>query len=155
MAIAGARIINRRLIEAAVVQAFETWAEEDVNDKFFSEQFINRQWPYPGPETIRKARPPAGDPRDIYDTGALFKSGQESLAIRKGINDASAEWHWDAKNSNGEEYAFYVHEGKGPHSRVPRQWTDDLVIPARFEQSEAKSDLGARINIEFARLHGR
>jgi len=148
-------LINPRLIEAALVKAFEDWADEDVNDKFFSEQFISRQWSYPGPETIRKARGPAGDPRDIYDTGALFKSGQESFALQGGVNGVEANWHWDAKNGSGQEYAFYVHEGKGPHSRVPRKWTDDLVIPSLFEVSEAKADLDARITIEFARMYGR
>jgi hypothetical protein len=148
-------LINPRLIEAALIKAFEDWADEDVNDKFFSEQFISRQWSYPGPETIRKARGPAGDPRDIYDTGALFKSGQESFTLQGGVNGVEANWHWDAKNSSGQEYAFYVHEGKGPHSRVPRKWTDDLVIPSLFEVSEAKADLDARITIEFARMYGR
>jgi hypothetical protein len=155
MAIVGATITNAKLIEAALVKAFEKWADEDVNDKFFGEQFISRQWSYPGPETIRKARGPAGDPRDIYDTGALFKSGQESFTLQGGINGVEANWHWDAKNSSGQEYAFYVHEGKGPHSRVPRKWTDDLVIPSLFEVSEAKADLDARITIEFARMYGR
>lgn len=150
-----ARIVNSRLIEAALVKAFETWAEEDINDKFFSEQFIDRQWPYPGPETIRKKRAPAGDPRDIYDTGALFKSGQDSFTINRNVDIPSAEWHWDAKNSSGMEYAFYVHEGKGPYARVPRKWTEDLVVPSLFEPSEAKADLGARMTIEFARMYGR
>ena len=49
-------LINPKSIEAALVKAFREWADEDVNDKFFSEQFISRQWSYPGPETIRKAR---------------------------------------------------------------------------------------------------
>jgi hypothetical protein len=155
MATIGAKIINSRLIESALVKAFEEWADQDVNDKFFSEQFIAREWPYPGPETIRKSRGPAGDPRDIYDTGALFKSGQESFTLQASTNGASANWHWDAKNSSGQEYAFYVHEGKGPYSRVPRKWTDDLVIPSLFEMSEARADLGARITIEFARMYGR
>lgn len=155
MAIVGAKIVNSKLIEAALVKAFEEWAEEDVNDKFFSGQFIDRQWPYPGPDTIRKARGPAGDPRDIYDTGALFKSGQESFTLRASPNGAFANWHWDAKNSSGMEYAFYVHEGKGPHARVPRKWTDDIAIPSLFELSEAKADLDARITIEFARMYGR
>ena len=149
-----ARLINQALIEAALIRAFNNWAEEDLNDKFFSEQFIDRQWPYPGPITIRKARSPAGNPRDIYDTGALFKSGQNSFTLTNSVAGASAKWHWNARNSSGEEYAFYVHEGKGPHSRVPRKWTDDLVIPLLFEQSEAKLDLSARISIEFARLYG-
>ena len=155
MAIAGAKIVNSKFIEAALVKAFREWADEDVNDKFFSEQFISRQWSYPGPETIRKARGPAGDPRDIYDTGALFESGQESFTLQGGVNGVSASWHWDAKNSSGQEYAFYVHEGKGPHSRVQRRWTDDLVIPSLFEVSEAKADLDARITIEFGRMNGR
>ena len=147
-------LINPKSIEAALVKAFREWADEDVNDKFFSGQFIDRQWSYPGPETIRKARGPAGNPRDIYDTGALFESGQESFTLRGGVNGVSANWHWDAKNSSGQEYAFYVHEGKGPHSRVPRKWTDDLVIPSLFEVSEAKADLYARIAIEFGRMNG-
>jgi hypothetical protein len=149
-----ARITNQKAIEAALVKAFETWAEEDVNDKFFSEQFIDRQWPYPGPITIRKEAAPASDPRNIYDTGSLFKSGQDSFTLNNGVNSSSAEWHWDAKNASGQEYAFYVHEGKGPHSRVPRKWTDDLVIPSLFEVSEAKADLHVRINSEFGRLYG-
>lgn len=155
MSIVGAKIVNSRLIEAALVKAFEQWADEDVNDKFFSGQFIDRQWPYPGPETIRKVGGLAGDPRDIYDTGALFESGQESFTLQANPDGASANWHWNATNSSGQEYAFYVHEGKGPHSRVPRKWTDDLVIPALFEVSEAKADLGARITIEFGRMNGR
>ena len=155
MSIVGAKIVNSKLIEAALVKAFEQWADEDVNDKFFSGQFIDRQWPYPGPETIRKVGGAAGDPRDIYDTGALFKSGQESFTLQANLDGASANWHWNATNSSDQEYAFYVHEGKGPHSRVPRKWTDDLVIPSLFEASEVKADLGARIAIEFARMYGR
>jgi hypothetical protein len=149
-----ARITNQKAIEAALVKAFKTWAEEDVNDKFFSEQFIDRQWPYPGPITIRKEAALASDPRNIYDTGSLFKSGQDSFTTPSGVDRLSAEWHWDAKNASGQEYAFYVHEGKGPHSRVPRKWTDDLVIPSLFEVSEAKADLHVRINSEFGRLYG-
>jgi hypothetical protein len=149
-----ARLFNRNSIEIALVKAFELWAEEDINDKFFSEQFIDREWPYPGPATIRKARGMAGDPRDIYDTGKLFKSGQNSFTLKSGPNLASASWYWDATNASGGEYAFYVHEGKGPYSRVPRKWTDDLVIPAKFAQSDAIKDLSARISIELAGLHG-
>ena len=121
-------LINPRSIEAALVKAFEDWADEDVNDNFFSEQFISRQWSYPGPETIRKARGPAGDPRDIYDTGALFKSGQESFTLQGGVNGVEANWHWDAKNSSGQEYAFYVHEGKGPHSRSQYRCGDAIAF---------------------------
>ena len=149
-----ARLLNKNRIEAALVKAFQLWAEEDINDKFFSEQFIDRQWPYPGPVTIRKTGGLAGDPRNIYDTGKLFKSGQNSFTLKSDPNLATASWYWDATNASGEEYAFYVHEGKGPHSRVPRKWTDDLVIPAKFYQSAAIKDLNARISIEFASLHG-
>ena len=149
-----ARLLNRNSIETALIKAFGLWAEEDINDKFFSEQFIDRQWRYPGPPTIRKSGGIAGNPRDIYDTGKLFKSGQNSFTLKKGPNLTSAGWYWDATNASGEEYAFYVHEGKGPHARVPRKWTDDLVIPAKFAQSDAIKDLSARISIEFAGLHG-
>lgn len=149
-----ARLLNRNRIETALIKAFGLWAEEDINDKFFSEQFIDRQWPYPGPPTIRTSGGIAGDPRDIYDTGKLFKSGQNSFTLKSGPNLTLAGWYWDATNASGEEYAFYVHEGKGPHARVPRKWTDDLVIPAKFAQSDAMQDLSARISIEFAGLHG-
>ena len=149
-----ARLLNRNSIETALIKAFGLWAKEDINDKFFSEQFIDRQWPYPGPPTIRKAGGIADNPRDIYDTGKLFKSGQNSFTLKSGPNLTSAGWYWDATNASGEEYAFYVHEGKGPHARVPRKWTDDLVIPAKFAQSDAIKDLSARISIEFAGLHG-
>lgn len=145
-------ILNSGSIEAALVKAFKTWADEDINDKFFSEQFMTKKWKYPLPSTVRKSGPPAGNPRDIHDTGALFKSGQESFSLQENANGVSANWYWNAKNASGEEYAFYVHEGEGPHARVARKWTDELVVPSEFERSEAKQDLIARIRSALSSL---
>jgi hypothetical protein len=135
-----ARIINTRQVEQALLQAFEEWTKEDVNDKYWREKFEDR-YPYPGPATNRKAKPPAGNPRDILDTEALYESGVKSYSYEQGANGAKAEWHWNAENSSGIEYAWFVHEGQGPYSRAPRPWTDELASEWLFGMSDIKQDL--------------
>jgi len=148
---AGARWVNGPQFEAEIVKAFEEWLDEDVNDKFFSEQFLTDKWEYPGETTIRQNGEPAGDPRNIYDLGNLFRSGQESFSIVRGSTLIEGKWHWDAENSSGQEYAWYVHEGEGPYSRVPRRWTDEIADPYLFASSDVKRDLEFRIESKFAK----
>jgi hypothetical protein len=146
-----ARIINQAQIEAAIVDAFEEWLDEDVNDKFFSEQFLTDKWQYPPPSTQRKNGEIAGNPRNIVDLGNLFRSGQESFGIVRGSTLIEGKWHWDAENSSGQEYAWYVHEGEGPYSRAPRPWTDEIAEPYLFASSDVKRDLEFRIEGKFAK----
>lgn len=135
-----ARFINMGSVEKALLSAFREWSENDVNDKYWREKF-EEPWPYPGPPTIRKSKPPAGNPRDILDTEELYESGVRSYKYEAGPNGARADWHWDATNSSGEEYAWFVHEGQGPYARVARPWTDEMASEWLFEQSEIKRDL--------------
>ena len=51
--IIGGTILNAKNIEAKLMQAFETWAEEDLGDGYFEDQFKDEKWDYPG-ETRRK-----------------------------------------------------------------------------------------------------
>lgn len=149
--IINAKIINQAQLEAAIVDAFEEWLDEDVNDKFFSEQFLTDKWQYPPPSTERKNGEIAGNPRNIVDLGNLFRSGQDSFSIVRGSTLIEGKWHWDAENSSGQEYAWYVHEGEGPYSRAPRPWTDEIAEPYLFASSDVKRDLEFRIESKFAK----
>jgi hypothetical protein len=138
-----ARIVGTKDVEAALVQAFKEWTE-DVNDTYWRERF-EKKYPYKGEPTTRKNGEVVGNPRDILDTEALYESGVESYEYRSEVNGARADWHWDAKNGSGEEYAWFVHEGKGPYSREPRRWTDEMASEYLFETSNVKRDLMSKI----------
>lgn len=140
-----ARIIGTKALEKALLSAFQQWTEDDVNGEYWREKF-EEQYPYPGPPTLRKNGEVVGNPRDILDTEALYDSGVDSYRYASAPNGAEANWHWNAKNSSGEEYAWFVHEGQGPHSREPRRWTDELASEYLFEGSEIQSRLMARID---------
>ena len=128
--IVSAKLINPSSIENALVNAFEKWAKEDINEEHWDNQFKNERWDY-GNETRRKNGSTVGSPRDIYDLGALYDSGVESFKLSKDVNLISADWHWNALNSSGQEYAWYVHEGKG--SNVDRRpFTDDIAVESSF-----------------------
>lgn len=147
--IVGATIANQNHLETALIDAFEEWLKEDVNDKYMAEQFLEDKWSYPLPQTLRKNGELAGNPRNIYDLGDLFNSGRESFNIERSSVKIEGNWHWNAKNSSGEEYAWFVHEGEGPHSRAPRPWTDEIAVPYLFEGSDVKRDLEFRMNVKL------
>jgi len=140
-----ARIIGIKALEKALISAFQQWTEDDVNGEYWREKF-EEQYRYPGAPTLRRNGEVVGDPRDILDTEALYDSGVDSYRYSNASNGAEADWHWNAKNSSGEEYAWFVHEGQGPHSREPRRWTDELASEYLFEGSEIKGRLMARID---------
>lgn len=139
--IVGGSFSNPERIVRKLVQAFEDWAEQDVN-RFFEDQFKSDIWYYPR-QTTRKNSTVAGTSRDIYDLGALYESGKD-VDINLDANSVSAAWNWDAKNSSGRAYAVYVHEGLGTNL-VPRPWTDDLYYPQKFANSSVRLALKARI----------
>jgi hypothetical protein len=92
MAVTGARIIGGDDFERALVKAFEEWTREDVNDKFWKAQFIDRKWKYDG-VTVRKNRDTVGpEPRNIYDLGYLYESTSYSYA--SSTETAEAKWNW-------------------------------------------------------------
>lgn len=130
MAIVGATLVNAKAIENALIAAFEEWAKEDINEAHWEDQFKDDFWDYDN-ETRRKNGQVVTSPRDIYDLGLLYESGVNSFDSRRTSNGAEASWHWDAKNSSGKEYAWYVHEGRGTNVTA-RPFTDDISIPSSF-----------------------
>lgn len=134
MAIIGAKLINPENIENALIQAFNIWVEEDINKKHWDEQFKNMsKWDYDMGDkpTLRKNGEVVDSPRDIYDLGLLYKSGIKSSVVENTGTMVTANWHWDAKNTSGKEYAIYVHEGIGSNTTA-RQFTDDISVASSF-----------------------
>ena len=130
MAIAGARLVNQKKLEQAIVDAFKQWAEEDINDAHWDDQFRDpSKWQW-DQETRRRNGETVFSPRDIYDLGALYESGINSFRLNDTSKGAEAYWHWDARNSSGEEYASYVHNGT--NFMDGRPFTDDISIPSSF-----------------------
>ena len=132
MAIVGAKLINPESIENALVQAFETWVKEDINDAHWDDQFKNMaKWDYDN-ETRRKNGEVISTPqRDIYDLGLLYQSGIDSSVIENTGAMVTANWHWDATNASGKEYATYVHDGRGTNITA-RPFTDDISVASSF-----------------------
>ncbi len=133
-----ARIINQKLIEQALLDAFDKWAEEDINNAHWDDQFQDMsKWQWDG-ETRRKNGETVLSPRDIYDLGELYQSGVDSFKLNRTPNGTEANWHWNATNSSGEEYAWYVHEGT--NKMQGRPFTDDIsVAPAFFRKAPGKA----------------
>ena len=140
--IAGGTIVNAKSLEAKLVKAFETWTRFDVND-YFRDQFLEEKWPYDG-ETERKNGETVSSPRDIFDLGELYRSGRDSFSISQGGIDITASWDWDAKNSSGRGYAWYVHEGLSTNLS-PRQWTDVFQQRDLFVGSNVSKAFKGRI----------
>lgn len=140
--IAGGTIVNAKSLEAKLVKAFETWTRFDVND-YFRDQFLEEKWPYDG-ETERKNGETVSSPRDIFDLGELYRSGRDSFSISQGGIDITASWDWDAKNSSGRGYAWYVHEGLSTNLS-PRQWTDVFQQRDLFSGSNVSKAFKGRI----------
>ena len=140
--IVGGELINPDQIVNKLTKAFETWANIDVND-YFRNEFLEDKWPYEG-ETKRKNGQIVGSPRDIFDLGDLYRSGRESFSITQGGIDITASWNWNAKNSSGRGYAWYVHEGLSTNL-APRQWTDPFQEKNLFNSSQVSKDLKMRI----------
>lgn len=153
MAILGGNIINGHLIENALVAAFETWVEEDINQRHWEEQFKNMsKWPYDMGDnpTVRKNGQTVDSPRDIYDLGLLYKSGLKTVFEDTGTM-VTANWHWDAKNTKGKEYAWYVHEGIGSNTTA-RPFTDDIAFAPTFFLKAPGIRFKMRVREALARL---
>jgi hypothetical protein len=150
--IVGGSFKNPNDLAARLAKAFEAWATEDIQKDYWQEQFRDMdRWVY-GRETRRKNGDLIGEGRrDIYDLGALYKSGLDSFNINLGSSNIVASWTWDATNpKNGYHYAVDVHEGLGTSSGYPRQWTDELASPALFEASDVRLALKRRIKLAFS-----
>ena len=154
MAIFGGNVINGHLIENALIAAFETWVEEDINKRHWDEQFKNMsKWPYDlgDKPTLRKNGEVVDSPRDIYDLGLLYKSGIASSVIENTGTMVTANWHWDAKNTKGKEYAWYVHEGIGSNTTA-RPFTDDIAFAPTFFLKAPGIRFKMRVREELAKL---
>lgn len=143
MASSEAKLVGAEFIERALLNAFEKWTQEDINGRFWESEFRRTDWPYKSkvevldgedpPKTIRENPgafiPEAGDPRDIYDYGALMRSGIRSYKYELSNDGATAYWSWSAKNRSGDEYAHYVHEGT---RFMPGRPFTDRISDAKF-----------------------
>ena len=154
LTIIGAKVTNRRNLEKAIVQAFEQWAEKDINEDHWRHQFLERQWDYDFDKpTIRENQEkypnPITSPRNIEDWGTLYRSSKYKFS--EGANRADAYWHWGARNSSGQEYAYYVHYGT--KFMDGRPFTDDISIPSTFWQKEPGQALKMQMETAFAKLN--
>lgn len=123
-----ARIVNGDKLVRALLNAFEQWATEDIDDAHWDDQFRDMgKWNWSG-ETRRKNGETVDSPRDIYDLGTLYRSKEYSIA--KTNSKAEAIWRWPAVNSSGQEYAYYVHYGT--RMTDARPFTDDVAIASSF-----------------------
>jgi hypothetical protein len=148
--VTGAKIVGIKLLEAKLVQAFEAWVKEDIDDAYWDDQFLDMgKWNY-GRETKRKNGETVDSPRDIYDLGALYESGKNS-SINLDSNNVTASWNWDATGGGGYKYARDVHEGEGTSAGFPRRWTDELYYPQKFAGSSVRLALVRRINAALRR----
>jgi hypothetical protein len=133
-----ARLLGAKDIERALINAFEEWTREDVNGAFWDDQFKEEKWRH-SPYTERENGDTVGSPRNIYDLGNLYDSGVNSYKYQSSATGASADWHWDAKNRSGEEYAWYVHNGQGTNYPYPRRFTDDISFKFSFRRPVGKA----------------
>ena len=109
-----------------------------MNGAFWDDQFKEEKWRH-SPYTERENGDTVGSPRDIYDLGNLYDSGVNSYKYQSSATGASADWHWDAKNRSGEEYAWYVHNGQGTNYPYPRRFTDDISFKFSFRRPVGKA----------------
>lgn len=154
MALVGAKFEGADKLSQALLNAFEQWAREDINKAHWEDQFREDKWDYEN-ITRRKSGSTIGpEPRDIYDLGKLYRSGIESFSVERGSDMTTAKWHWDATNSSGEEYAWYVHEGRGTNIAA-RPFTDDISIAASFFRKAPGKALKLRMGEHLARINAR
>jgi hypothetical protein len=152
--IVSAKFNNSARLEQALVAAFKKWAKEDINEAHWDDQFKNMgRWKYDNETRRKNGEVILPGKRDIYDYGLLYESGVESFKINESPSVVEASWHWDAKNSSGEEYAWYVHYGKGTNVTA-RPFTDDISIPSSFFRKAPGKALVRRIGAELKVLNG-
>jgi hypothetical protein len=153
MIIVGAKFNNSASLEKALVNAFKRWAKEDINEAHWDDQFKDMgRWDYDNETKRKKTGEVVGSPRDIYDYGLLYESGVNSFKINESPSVVEASWHWNAKNSSGEEYAWYVHYGKSTNVTA-RPFTDDISIPSSFFHKTPGKALVTRIRAELTTLN--
>ena len=153
LTITSAKITNKGKLEKAILQAFEQWAEKDINEDHWEAQFQDMdRWDWPN-ETRRRNGALVESPRDIYDLGKLYRSGVESYKFFKDTKRAEAHWHWDATNSSGQEYAHYVHYGT--RFMDGRPFTDDIGLASSFWEKDPGQALKMQMETTLAGLNAR
>lgn len=145
MAIINATITNVKVLEKALLNAFEQWTTEDINDGHWDDQFREmEQWTYDN-ETRRENGQVVSSPRDIYDMGDLYRSGIESYTITIESKQATASWQWL-------DYGYYVHYGTGSNV-TPRPFTDDIALVASFFRRAPGKALVRRVQASLDRIN--
>jgi len=74
-----------------------------------------------------------------------------SFSLNRNGGVLEASWHWDAKNTNGIEYASYVHEGTGTN-KTARKFTDDVAVASSFFLKAPGMALKLRVSQALAAL---
>lgn len=145
MASINTTIVNIRVLEQALLNAFEAWAAEDINDRHWEAQFLDMgRWKYKNP-TMRRNGELVGSPRDIYDLGALYESGRESYTIAMAPLQATASWQWL-------DYGYNVHYGTG-NNATARPFTDDIALAASFFRREPGKALVRRVQASLDKIN--
>ncbi len=153
MRIDGGKVINAKQLTNAIVDAFKQWAQEDINDAHWDDQFRDdSKWLW-DQETRRRNGETVFSPRDIYDLGELYESGRRTFRVDITINGASAYWHWDARNNKGEEYAIYVHDGT--RFMDGRPFTNDIAIGSSFWRKTPGKAFKLRVQEHLKNLNAR
>ena len=145
------RVINAESLVTQLAAIFEDWTNSEINQRYWEKQFFDPFWNYDGETSRENPAAPikdAGSPRDIVDWGDLYRSGKDSYNFDNNNQIAAATWKWNATNRSGNYYAYYVHEGEGTNA-TPRRWTEELVVPAKFDASEIKRILLNKIKVSM------
>lgn len=149
--ITGGRVINAESLVTQLAAVFKDWTDLEINQNYWEKQFFDPFWAYDGETTRENPAAPikeADSPRDIVDWGDLYRSGRDSYNFDNNGNIAAATWEWNATNRSGRYYAYYVHEGHFTNA-TPRRWTEELVVPAKFNASEIKRTLMSKIQVSM------
>lgn len=146
MAIINATITNVKVLEKALLNAFQQWATEDINDAHWRDQFQDMgRWDYDNETRRRNGEVITSPQRDIYDLGDLYRSGKKSYTTNIEPTEATASWQWL-------DYGYYVHYGTGSNV-TPRPFTDDIALVASFFRRAPGKALVRRVQASLDRIN--
>ncbi len=114
------RSLVDREIKSILLGEVSRSVSQDIDTYFLQDKW---QW---DKDTVRKSGYTAGSPRDIFDTGELYFSEQESFSFQGDQYTLTREWDT--------EHAKDVHDGT--EKTLARPWTD--VIKENHKEEYAR-----------------